>query len=182
MRHLLSSFLALHWAVLFALLAFVCTTGTGALENALASFGATHADPQSLHLDGMLMTAPLAAAFLVVAAVFCWALIETFLGKDAGSTETISKIGFVAAGGVSLLVLVCGTAQGIEGLFLPSAAHLAALAASYLAVVGERLTAPQPKVIPIPSSRTTIHAMARGAAHASLLSRISGRPDSGAQS
>lgn len=176
MRHLMSSFLALHWAVVFALLAFV---SIGGLDGVLATFGAVRGG--SLRLDGALVTIPLASAFLVVAALFCWALIEINLGEGEHSAESVFKIGFVAAGSIFLLILVYGTARGVGGLFLLSGVYLAALAASYLAVLGEGLAAAQPRALPVAASRTVVQAMARNAAHASLLSRISGRPDSGAR-
>lgn len=182
MRHLMCSFLAFHWAILFALLAFVCIGGATGLEAVLAAFGTGHDAIGSLRLDGVLVTAPLASAFLIVAALFSWALIETFLGKDTDSAEAIFKVGFVAAGCVFLLMLIYGIVQDIGGLFLSSAVHLAAIAVSYLVVLGERSTVIEPKVLAAPAVRTTAFTMARSAAHASLLSRISGRPDSGGQS
>jgi len=181
MRHLMTSFLALHWAAVFALLAFVCI-GSSGMQDILASIGIGHDAAGAVRFDGAMVTAPLASAFLIVAALFCWALIETFLGEEADSAEGVFKIAFIAAGCVFLLVLVYGTTQGIGGLFLPSSAHLAALAVSYLVVVGERLASAQARASAAPAGRGAVRAMAKGAAHASLLSRISGRTDSGAQS
>ncbi|MBN9243364.1 MAG: hypothetical protein J0I98_11270 [Mesorhizobium sp.] len=181
MRHLLTSFLALHWAVVFALLAFVCI-GSAGMQDILASIGTGHHGTGTVRFDGAMVTAPLASAFLIVAALFCWALIETFLGERTDSAEGVFKIAFIAAGGVYLSVLVYGTTQGIGGLFLPSAAQLAALAVSYLVIVGERLMSPHAKGSTALASRGAARVMAKGAAHASLLSRISGRTDSGAQS
>lgn len=182
MRHLMSSFLALHWAVVFALLAFVCIGGLSGLEGVLSTVGAARNASVSLRVDGALVTVPLASAFLIVSALFCWALIEINLGEGENSADSVLKIGFVAAGSVFLVILVYGTARGVGGLFLPSGVHIAALAASYLAVLGEGVVAAQSRALPVAASRTAAHAMARGAAHASLLSRISGRPDSGARS
>jgi len=181
MRHLMTSYLALHWAVVFALLAFVCIGGVAGLEGVLSTFGALRGGPDLGRLDRVLVTAPLASAFLMVAALFCWALIETFLGESPDSAEPIFKIGFVAAGCVFAVVLVLGTAQGIGGLFLPATVHLAALAVSYLVVIGERLPYAPARLPPAPA-KGAARAMAANAAHASLLSRISGRRGTGAKS
>jgi len=180
MRHLISPFLALHWAVVFALLAFVCLGGSAGIEDVLATFGGMNAEAAPMRFGGMA-TAALASAFLIVSALFSWALIEAFLGESEEGAEGVFKIGFAAAGAVLLLLLVYGTAQGIEGLFLPSAVHVCALSVSYLAVTGECAASARLRHSPTATARLQAHAMARGAAHASLLSRISRRTDSGAQ-
>ena len=102
MRHILTSFLALHWAADFALLAFIC---------------------------------------------------------------------------VLSLILIGGAAQGISGLFMVVAVQLAALLATYVAMLAERRSAIATGVSTDSEVRAAAHALARGAAHGSLLSRISGRPD-----
>ena len=182
MRHLMTSFLALHWAVLFALLAFACIGSRAGMQDILASIGGGHDGAGTALFDGAMVTVPLASAFLIVAALFCWALIETVFGERPDSADSVFKIALVAAGCVFLLVLVYGTAQGIGGLFLPSSAHIAALSASYLVMAGERAASAKAEASATPAGRGAVQAMAKGAAHASLLSRISGRTDPGAQS
>ncbi len=182
MRHLMTSFLALHWAVVFALLAFVCIGSSAGMRDILVSIGIGHDGAGAMLFDGVMVTAPLACAFLIVAALFCWALIETILGEGAESADSVFKIALVAACCVFLLVLVYGTTQGISGLFLPSSVHLAALSATYLVIEGERAASARIRATTAVAGRGAVRAMAKGAAHASLLSRISGRTDSGAQS
>ncbi len=179
MRYLMTSFLALHWAVFFALLGYLCVGGDHGIAVALATLGADSAGIAAIQPD-KLVVAPLATAFMVVAALFCWAFIEVVFGdpERPESADGVTKMAFVAAGGMFSLALIGGTMQGIEGVSTAAATHLAAVMACYLAILGERwalafkATARRDEV-------TAIRAMARDAANTSLLSRISGRPDFG---
>ena len=75
------------------------------------------------------------------------------------------------------LILVGGAAQGIDGLFMVIAVQLTALLASYVAVLAERRSALATTVATESEIRARANVMARGAAHSSLLNRISGRSD-----
>jgi hypothetical protein len=171
MRYLMTSFLAMHWAVFFALLGYLCIDG-GSADAALALFQAG-----SLYdvMQPALATAPVAVAFLLVAALFCWVLVEACLG-ESDMSDTIVKLAFVAAGAVFSVFLICGVLGGAA----PSLAvlYFGALMASYLAVLGERRAA-VPERAMRDEARASVRALARGAADTSLLSRISGRPDLG---
>lgn len=181
MRHILTSFLALHWAVVFALLAFICIGGDHGVATALSVLGVGVQGAQSANLENAIVAAPLATAFLVVAVLFCWAFVEVFVGdaESHDAADGIIRIAFTAAAAVLSLILVGGAAQGISGLFVIVAAHLAAFMTSYLAIVAERWSAAG--VPDATDVRASARAMARGAAHNSMLSRISGRADAGAK-
>jgi hypothetical protein len=175
MRHLMTSFLALHWAVLFALLAFTCMGEGADVRDILQTFGPTIATEGAAHLGGAIVMAPLSCALLVVAALFSWALMETVIGEGAASAEHVFKLALAAAGIVFLLISIGGTMQAVRGLLLPCIAQLIALAATYLVILGERLTSVDAATPHSDLHRHAVHAMARSAAHASLLERISGR-------
>ena len=179
MRYVLTSFLALHWAIVFALLAFVCVDGKRGAAAALGLLGAGVHDAGLANLDNAAIAAPLAVAFLILAVLFCWAFVEVF-ANDANNpyaTDNVIKIAFTAAAIVLSLILVGGTAQGISGLFLVVAVDLAALMVSYLAICAERWSA----LVAAPAGggeiRAAARAMAQAAAHNSMLVRLSGRPD-----
>jgi hypothetical protein len=167
MRYLMTSFLAMHWAAFFALLGYLCVDGGSALS--LFGGGGLHG---VMHPD--IATAPMAVAFLLVAALFCWVFVEACLG-EADLSDTIVKLAYVAATAVFSAFLIGGMLGGVA----PSRAALyfAVLLASYLAVLGERRAAASTWRVKHNEARTTVRALARSAADTSLLSRISGRPD-----
>ncbi|TIO55413.1 MAG: hypothetical protein E5Y00_26990, partial [Mesorhizobium sp.] len=143
MRHVLTSFLALHWAVVFALLAYICMDGNRGIASALGVLGVSLQSSRFPDLDHALVVAPLAVALLIVALLFCWAFVETLLNiatrPDAG--DTVVRIAFICASFLLSVILVGGAAQGINGLFMVVAIQMTALLASYVAVLAERRSA-----------------------------------------
>ncbi|ESY53225.1 MULTISPECIES: hypothetical protein [unclassified Mesorhizobium] len=180
MRHILTSFLALHWALVFALLAFICVDGNRGVAGALGVLGVVVENTRLADLDNAAVVAPLAIALLVVAVLFCW-VFESLVNAAASpdGADSVARTAFISASAVLSLILVGGAARGINGLFLVVAVQLAALLASYVAMLAERRSVFAVMVSREAESRATANAMAKGAAHGSLLSRISGRPDIG---
>lgn len=178
MRHLFSSFLALHWAVVFALLAFICIDGSRGMTLALSVMGLAMPSAELAYTGNSLVAAPLATAFLVVAVLFCWAFVEIFVndGETPEADDGIIRIAFIAAAGVLSLILIGGAARGFGGVFVVVAVHLAALLTSYIAILGERwvAVAREPGA---QEARAAARGMARGAAHSSMLARFSGRAE-----
>lgn len=179
MRHILTSFLALHWAAVFALLAFICVDGNRGVAAALAVLGVAVQNTRFVDLDNAVVVAPLAIALLVVAVLFCWAFVETLVNVSTSTdaADSVVRTAFISASGVLSLILIGGAAQGINGLFMVVAVQLAALLATYVAMLAERRSAIATAVSTGSEVRAAAHVLARGAAHNSLLSRISGRPD-----
>lgn len=173
MRHVLSSVLALHWAVVFALLAYICMDGNGGLEAAIGVPGLTI---QGSRFESVAVVAPLSIALLTVAVLFCWAFVETLLNdasrRDAG--ESVARVAFVFASSLLSLILIAGVAQGIDGLFVIVGIQMTALLASYVAMQAERRSTFAATNLPEGDVRAAAARMAMGAAHSSLLSRISG--------
>ncbi|RWH81132.1 MAG: hypothetical protein EOQ86_07015 [Mesorhizobium sp.] len=179
MRHILSSFLALHWAVVFALLAFICIDGNRGVAAALGVLGVVLQNTRFVDLENAVVVAPLAVALLVVAVLFCWAFVETLFSDPTNpeATDSVVRVAFISASGVLSLIVVGGAAQGINGLFMAIAVQLAALLASYVAMLAERRSALAATIPGTGEVRAAAHVMAKAAAHNSALSRISGRPD-----
>ncbi|MBZ9677772.1 hypothetical protein [Mesorhizobium sp. ES1-1] len=179
MRHVLTSFLALHWAIVFALLAFLCIDGDRGVSAALGVLGLASEDVGVADLDNFVVVAPLATALLVVAVLFFWAFVETLV-NDATSrgVDSVARVAFISASSVLSLVVIGGAAQGIKGLFMVVAVQLAALLASYVAILAERRS-PLAATVPDDSEvRAAALGMARAAARNSRLSLISGRTGS----
>ena len=178
MRHVLTSFLALHWAIVFALLALICIDGNRGVVVALGVLGATIEGTRFVDLDNVIVVAPLAIAFLVVAVLFFWAFVETLINDATNSgADSVARVAFISASGVLSLIVIGGAAQGINGLFMVVAVQLAALLASYVAMLAERRSAVA-AMAGEGEIRAVAHGMAKAAAHNSLLSLISGRTGS----
>lgn len=175
MRHPLSSFLALYWAIVFALLAFVCIDRGRGVAAALSALGGS-LPGEAAGIDNVILVAPLATALLVVAMLFCWTLVET-VTNGAGTAGGVTRIAFVGACGVLSLMVVGGTVQGVKDLFLIVSVQLAALLSSYMAMQTEQRAVEPATLVANREIRSVARAMARGAAHTSMLSRISGRTD-----
>lgn len=179
MRHVLTSFLALHWAVVFALLAYICMDGDRGIASALGVLGVSAPGSRFPGLEHAVVVAPLSIALLIVAVLFCWAFVETLLNiatrPDAG--DSVVRIAFISASFLLSLILIGGVAQGINGLFMVVAVQMTALLASYVAVLAERRSAVAAMALHDKDVHVSAHRMAMGAAHSSLLSRISGRPE-----
>ncbi|WP_137931121.1 hypothetical protein [Mesorhizobium comanense] len=176
MRHLLTSFLSAHWAIVFALLAVICIDGNRGVAAALGMLGVAAESARLVDLESVVVVAPLATALLVVSVLFFWAFVDTLM-NDAGSpgADSVVRIAFISASGVLSLIMIGGAAQGINGLFMVVAVQLAALLASYVAMLAERRSAVMADEGDV---RATAHSMAKAAAHNSLLSLISGRTGS----
>jgi hypothetical protein len=178
MRHFLTSILAFHWAAAFAVLAMVCVSGgdTGA-AGALNLVGVTLPGFGGAPATGPAFAAFLSLAFAVVSVLFFWALLTTFGGDRTGDDDQVIRMAFAAAACVLTLLLVVGAVQGAGGLFSVVSAHLSALMASYLAIYAERWSASLSDVPDEDDLRAAARVMAAGAAHSSMLSRLSGRAD-----
>jgi len=179
MRHVLTSFLALHWAVVFALLAYICMDGNHGIASALGVLGISVQSTRFPGLEHALVVAPLSIALLLVALLFCWAFVETLLNiatrPDAG--HAVVRIAFICASFLLSIILVGGAAQGINGLFMVVAIQMTALLASYVAVLAEQRSTLAAMTLHDSDARLAAHRLATGAAHSSLLSRISGHPE-----
>lgn len=178
MRHILTSFLTLHWMAIFAILAVACAMDAdGGAGTVLASLfhrqgGVSGAEP-------LWSSASLAVAFCTVACLFLWVFITATFGGGTVSqdAEEIARIAVAAAIGSMTLLLLARAGTSAAPLFSETAMFVAALVASYLAIFAERWSAVSSEV----SEETKLHEasklMATSAAHNSMLSRLSGRAE-----
>jgi hypothetical protein len=174
MPRVLTSFLTFHWAAAFALLSMACVMGgNGGAAQALGMLGLAEGDL----LAHASATPLLSLASAVCAMLFFWAFAASVLGDPAAEGGEVAGMAFASAALLISLLMICGSVNVVAGLYPAVAVHLAALLASYLAIQAERLAA----VISASPGENDIRAAARimalGAAHVSMLSRLSGRTD-----
>lgn len=173
MRQILTSVIAIFWMAAFGVMAITAAAGgENGLANLFGMLGAPVAETAG-H--------PTAAGlFALVAALFLWMFLTAFFGDHAtsGAGEEVARMAVGLAMVVLALVLVVGgLVERAQGVFIAVAVILAALAGSYLVVAAERLrsvlwTEPESDDI-----RAAARLMAAGAAHNSMLDRLSGRSD-----
>lgn len=178
MRQILSSFLCLHWAVAFAIPAFVCIGGLHGMEAALGLIGIP-ANGGQIGATGAGLAIPVAVALLLVAVLFCWASVELFIADSdrPQSTESVVKAAFTGAGLMLSATLIAGTTAGMDGVFVAVTIQMAALAACYVTCVGERLgNARLAGAARSNDSREAARAMAMGAARVYTRPRLAVLP------
>lgn len=183
MRQLLTPVLALHWMMVFALLAGVLTLGgsgdVAAIFRLMGVVPAIDAPPAAL--DG---AAPLffSVGFSLVAALFLWTALDGALGAERGEHERghehrdVSLLAFAGAVVMLTAVLVYGVALPVSGLMRAVMASVAALLVSYLAIVAESWFSGVPSRDDQPGN-AAVQAMAADAVRTLRLSHIAGRID-----
>jgi len=178
MRLGLTSILSFHWAVVFAALAYgsIAHTG-GAFGGLLGSLGIA-AIPADATGWFVVLSVLLAGSFVFAAMLFGWsALIDLapHLGADDADNLDLSRIAYCAAVSSLTVLLVICLARGGTVPYVALAAQLAALGASYLVVIAERLALALAKPPEVDEVKAAARLMALDAAHGAMLSRISGR-------
>lgn len=175
MRHFLTSLLALHWAVAFALLTVACMIGQRPDASLAMALLGVSAEPAGA-LQGAPLAAFLSVAFAMVALLFAWMLVAALVAEDADG-EPIARRAFAGAAGVLSLVLIVGAAEGASGALPAVAVTLAALMGSYLAVRAEHRAVAERQPAEGDDVRSAARMMAAEAAHNSMLTRLTGRAD-----
>ncbi|TYR33779.1 hypothetical protein FY036_06945 [Mesorhizobium microcysteis] len=162
MHKILITSLSVYWTVVFALAA----SGAGTLSAA------------GLEQAG-LGDATLAIANALVAALFLWTAIATWArvpGAPSGGYDDVARVAFTAA---SLVLSAAALVEGLGGEQVSPMIGIkfAALAASYLVIrMEERAGEQEPAVVDY--SYAVARRLAVGAAHGSMLSRLTRRgPD-----
>lgn len=171
------SILALHWAVVFALLAYgsIAYAGGHAL-HLLESLGIERIDPSAP--DGfVLLSVLLAGNFAFAALLFGWVFVSSLLPHPAleGDHADLSRLAYCAAISSLTIILVASVLRGKAVPYAALAAQLAALAACYVASFAERLHAALTATPAANDVKAAARLMALGAAHGAMLSRITGR-------
>src|ERR1700754_4653522 len=101
-RAIFTSFLALHWAAVFALLAFICVDGNRGVAGALGMLGVAVENTRLAHLDNAADVAPLAVAFVVVGVLFCWVFVESLVNaaESPEGADGVARTAFISASAV----------------------------------------------------------------------------------
>ena len=159
MRRILTISLSAHWTAVFAIMA-----AKAAMARAPGAEGLAWLVPPAL-----------AIGHGVIAALFLWTVVAAIGGRrEEGGAAAIARPAFAAATFVLTLGVVAAYAGiGPQSISL-AAVQLAALGATYLVVRMEDAEAGRPVEQP-DYSHAVARRMAAGAAHSSMLTRLSGR-------
>lgn len=176
MRHLLTTIVTFHWTAVFGMLAMVAILdGDGGLVAILSMLGVGYTEAVE-HAPSLSALLALGAAIVTV--LFFWAFVTCAfaLRPDDGEAVEVLRLAFAGATLLLTLVVLAGATQDVSGLFPAATAFLAALLVSYLAVFAERWSAALTTAPGQDDVRAAARVMALGAAHSTLLARLSGRP------
>ncbi|MGE0281843.1 MAG: hypothetical protein AB7P20_14685 [Rhizobiaceae bacterium] len=144
----------------------------GDIGDLIASLGI---QPIGAQASGFVvfMTVLLAGNIVFAAILFSWAFIAGSVSKSSAESDQadISRMACCAAASTVTLLLITSIARGEPIPFLALSVQLAALGASYLAFVAERLLASL-TASKENEARSAARSMALGAAHGAILSRL----------
>ena len=176
MRLLLTFLLPFHWMVAFALLAVAAASQPGHLDALFAAIGTIPAETFSTNPIGQGLSTAFAIGFGLVATLFLWTLLTAVMGsEEPGAFEEVAGLAFGCAIALATITLLVSAGRAIGGGHAAAAFQIAALAASYVAVVAERRAGVAPAASDSEDVRNAARLMALGAAHSSMLSRLPGR-------
>lgn len=175
MRQSFASVVAVFWAVLFAAVTYgLVVDFQASAQGTIAVLGATVALPG----PGLTKLAAfvLAICFALSAVLFVWGFVLAFLGKsvEEGEQADILATAHAAAAVAVTSVLVATILLPGQPAFGPLVLQIGSLAASFLACQMERLMMSE-RQTNTDEVRAAARHMAAGAAHNTMLSRISGR-------
>ena len=140
MRPILTPFLALYWTTTFGVGAVACAVG--------GHEGAAHVTqavglPEVFSSAGTLGATVQALCLAVCSGLFFWAFLQILLDgrRVADHGEAVLRLAFGAAIATSCVTVVVGAPGGTHQALASPTLVVAALAASYMAIAGERWTA-----------------------------------------
>lgn len=178
MRRILTSVLTLSWASVFGLLTIgVLPSGGRGSISVFDLLGLDAASIAATAASHELIRYLLALFFLSAAVLFFWAFAVSLADRaiDVEGGDDVNRAAFATGAGALMLGLVGGTFMLVPGLFTIAMVSLAALVVSYVATFLERLSLLMSSEPGAGDIRAAARLMALGAAHSSMLSRISGR-------
>lgn len=183
MRPLLTYLVPVYWMAAFALMAAQAVSHPAGLDLFPGSGVAPIVLEAGKAMNHGVSTA-LSIAFGLVATLFLWTLLTAVLASEdyPGGYDEVASIAFGGAVLMVTVALVVTALRGEGGVQGAGAFQLAALMASYVAVIAERRAFAAPKASEEDTLRATARRMALGAAHSSMLTRLVGRnaPQGGA--
>jgi hypothetical protein len=135
MSRILTSFLLLYWATVFSLLAALALFGgEGGVMSGFSFFGVALSGADYVASLPALKAA-VAFGFSICAVLFWWSFVTAAAGNRIAADEVI-RLAFAGACCLTTVMLLVGSLKAPNGLFFAMAGHLAALIASFVAVVG----------------------------------------------
>lgn len=181
MKRVLGLFVLAYWSAFFGVLAFAALTGVGGGTGFAFEAWQIESWPSTMSpLQSTVVATVLAFGYSLCGVLFIWTLIATLFGNpiDDGDTDEIARLAFAVAIGLATVLMIAGTVYGGSGPFFASSVQVVALLVSYVAIRAEGslpIAAREDEDDGIGAARM----MALGAAHSSMLSKLSGRPDGG---
>ena len=175
MQRLLTLFVAAYWTTFFAILALAAVgevTGDGfPVLHALVS---PDASPFRVPA-GAPVSSLLAIGFLLVAMLFLWTLATVLFEARQGDGDELARIALAAAAGAMTVLLALGVWSGIRDVLSAVTLQFVALLVSYGAILAEAARQAARSSSAEPGTTGPARAMAIGAAHHTMLSRVSRR-------
>jgi hypothetical protein len=180
MPRIIALFVSAYWMAFFGLLTLAAMAeATGEVFLIFQSLSLPGALPVSAEA-GPVLSSALAVGFLLVAVLFLWTLATALLQRSHGPGETdeVARTAFGVAAGMMTVLLGVGVGYPVPGLFASASLQLLALLVSYVAIYAEQRRATHGGEDALSGTEATARLMALGAAHDSMMPRLSGRgPD-----
>jgi hypothetical protein len=172
MHRLLGLFVSGYWTAIFGLFAFAAAGGAPA---AIPTATLARSVGTVTMFAGGTMTVAVVLVFALTASLFLWMFVSILMETEVdGQADEVGRIAFSVAVAVMMAISLASAALPASGAFASSSTLLLTLLVSYLATQADR---PQPLAeADEDESGAAARLMAVGAAHNSLLGRISGRP------
>lgn len=173
MPHSLSILLPFHWMVAFCMFAAVCSSGSDGFS---AFMGFVDASSAGHFAGNTTLSLLFGVTFALVGALFLWCFVTAFTagGDFPGDYENVAAKAFGIAISAMTVLLVTSFSRNAH-VVVATAALTAALAASYAAVINERRAMALGAAASVDELHAVVKRVALGAAHASLLSKLTGR-------
>ena len=178
MRKILTPALHIAWAVIFGLLGIAAIPGSGTLLSAFLDVGQVDLGLSAGGREvGEMAAYVVALCALSSCVLFFWASAVSLSDQDyeTDGGDHVSRIAYAAGVATLTLCLLAGALALVDGAFGVAMIALAALASSYIATFLERVSMLMASEPGADDVRAAARLMALGAAHNSMLSRISGR-------
>ena len=169
MRRIIGIFVPAYWMAFFGLLALAAMAeATGEVFAIFQALSFPGGFLDSRIPAGPLLSTVLAFGFSLASVQFLW-MIVTAVAQMRGTRPESDEIARTA------VLLAVGAIFIVRGLFASASLQLLALLVSYMAVQAEQRRTSDSNRHPGEPSEITARVMAVGAAHHSMLTRISGR-------
>ncbi|MVA97687.1 hypothetical protein GN330_10560 [Nitratireductor sp. CAU 1489] len=189
MKRILALFILAYWSAFFGVLAFIALTDGGVVAPIHRALDIGQWTERATSIDSPLYASGLAFGLILSAVLFIWTFLSALFEKVDGNRDTdeLARLSFGVGTGMMMVLMATGVAIGGQGPFVAASIHIVALMVSYMAMRAEARRAvetdvPRPQDYPDGlSQQPVVRLMALGAAHNSMLSKLSGRSEAGGE-